>query len=222
VGGVICNQKRRFGNMNKHTLFAIISLTATTILADQSAITDTGELVILKEDGTWEYSTKPLRSSEISTNKRVFTKPTSSSFLVKSKKNKRGIWINPKIWSFKKATGDNAQEYMFQLKDEDLYAMVISEAIEIGTESLVEIALQNAKRAAPDAKIHNKEYRIVNGKKLIYLEITGTMQSINFKYHGYYYSDASGTTQLVTYTSTNLVEKYRSEITNFLNGMVTW
>ena len=43
----------------------------------------------------------------------------------------------------------------------DLYGSLIPEGIEIGINELGEIALENAKAFAPDAKIIKKEYRMV-------------------------------------------------------------
>ena len=47
----------------------------------------------------------------------------------------------------------------------------------------------------------------------------GTIQGIKFSYFGYYYSDKSGSTQLLAYTASNLADKYKIEIENFLNGL---
>ena len=206
----------------KRILVTILVLLATTSYASQKAITDTGEEVILHDDGTWEYSDKAKKPAKtIETSKEQFEKPKSSSFLLKSNKNNSAYWINTDKWAFKKAADITEAEYQFKLKGEDLYGMTIAEGIEIPVESLADIALSNARNAAPDAKILRQEYRIVNGNKVIYMEISGTIQGINFIYLGYYYSDASGSTQLVAYTATSLVDKYKSEINDLLNGLVT-
>jgi hypothetical protein len=206
----------------KKVLVTILVLLAATSYASQKAITDKGEEVILHDDGTWEYSDKEKKPTKtIETSKEKFEKPKSSSFLLKSTKNNSAYWINIDKWSFEKATGNSAAEYQFKLKGKDLYAMAITEGIEVSLESLADLALTNARGAAPDAKIVRQEYRVVNGNKVIYMEISGTIQSIKFTYLGYYYSDASGSTQLTTYTASNLVDKYKSEINDFLNGLVT-
>lgn len=57
-----------------------------------------------------------------------------------------------------------AVEYNLNLKSGDLYRMAITERIEVNLEKLAEIAFNNAKAAAPDAKVVKKEYRVVNGK----------------------------------------------------------
>lgn len=201
---------------------ATLLLLAATGYAGQEATTDTGEKVILNSDGTWVYADKaPKTSKKIEMNKKKFEKPGDSTFLVKSTRNNAACWINSAKWAFKKAKADAAAEYQFQLKGKDLYAMVITEGIEMPLESLADTALANARSAAPDAKMIMQEYRIVNGKKVIYMQINGTIQGINFTYHGYYYTNSSGSTQLIAYTATNAVAKYKPEIDNFLNGLVT-
>lgn len=206
----------------KYFFVTIILLFTTTSYASQKAITDTGKEVILKEDGTWKYSGNAKNvTSVIKNNKTSFKKPKDSSFLLKSVKNSSAFWVNTNKWAFKKATDNAEAEYQFQLKGQDLYGMAITEGIEVSLESLTDLALTNAQSADPNARVVKKEYRDVNGKKVIYMEMEATIQSIDFKYLGYYYSDSSGSTQLLTYTANNLVKKYKPEIYKLLNGLVT-
>lgn len=97
--------------------------------------------------------------------------------------------------------------------------MAIVEKVEIPLESLEKIALENAKNAAPNTHVVKREYRYVNGLKVLMLQMNGTMQGISFSYFGYYYSDSNGTVQLVGYTSQNLLSLYKSAIEDFLNGL---
>jgi hypothetical protein len=206
----------------KKLLVAIALLLATTSYAGQKAITDTGEQVILNSDGTWGYAdNKQKHAHKIETNKLKFEKPVDSTFLLKSTKNNSAFWINTDTWTIKKPEKNTAREYQFQLNGKDLYGMAITEEIEIPIESLVDIALANARSAAPDARIVMKEYRVVNGRKVLYMEINGKIMGIDFTYFGYYYSNPSGTTQLITYTATKTVDKYKSEAIELLNGLVT-
>ena len=98
--------------------------------------------------------------------------------------------------------------------------MIISEKMEIPLETLKSIALNNGRKAAPDLKITKEEYRIVNGAKVLLLQMNGTMQGIKFSYYGYYFSNSNGTVQFVTYTSTNLITSYLPKIELLLNGIV--
>lgn len=202
------------------TMFFIIICSVS--YASQKAITDIGEEVILNDDGTWEYtSNSNQEKNEITTNKDIFQKPESSTFLLKSARNKSAYWIDSKKWNFKKATNNSEAEYEFQLKGGDLWGISISEGVTMPIETLVGIALENARAAAPDMKIIRQEYRMVNEIRVLYMEMKGTLQGINFTYLGYYYSDNSGSTQFLTYTGSSLVNKYKSEISDFLNGFVT-
>lgn len=189
---------------------------------DQQAITDTGRAVILKDDGTWSYadgSTRSVQKVVARVNHKKFVKPKDATFQVKSLKNSSSVWINPLKWSFKKKNADNPAEYIFKSRDKDLYAMLIPEGIAMSVEALADIALVNAKKAAPDAKIIKKEYRNVNGQKVIYMEMRGSIKGINFVYRGYYHSSKKGSTQLVVYTGANLVDKYKDDIDELLNGL---
>ena len=91
---------------------------------------------------------------------------------------------------------------------------------EIPIETLKVIALENAKAAAPNMSIVKEEFRNVNGLKVLLLHMNGIIQGIKFSYYGYYYSNSNGTVQLITYTSQNLLEGFKSKIEDLLNGIV--
>lgn len=189
--------------------------------AQINAITETGDEVILFDDGTWKYlNDSIIENVVIPINEKEFLKDKKSTFLVKSKKLNIGIWINPKSWSFTKGTENDAFEFQFQKKEDDLYAMLISEKVQIPIETLKGIAIENAKDAAPDIKVINEEYRSVNGVQVLMMQMSGTIRGMRFTYYGYYYSNSNGTIQLLTYTGENLFPNYLNDIEEFLNGLV--
>jgi hypothetical protein len=189
--------------------------------AQISAVTEYGDQILLMDDGTWKYLEENIIiKDELHLNPKEFSKPENAEFLLKSKVFNVGIWLNPKEWKFNKPIDEDDGEYEFNLKGEDLYGKLIAEKIEIPLENLREIILQNAKNVAPDTKIVNQEYRIVNGKKVMMVEMNGTLNGINFSYKGYYYSNFNGTVQIILYTSKNLIEHYDDKIATFLNGFV--
>lgn len=207
--------------MKKIGLLSACMFIVLLSFAQQKAVTETGSEVILYDDGTWEYlNNDEDLDSEIPTNKKNFTKDKDASFLVKSNKLNVGFWINPKEWSFKKADNNEEAEYEFQLKGKDLYAMVISEQVEIPLKNLKQIAVENGKAAAPDLRIVKEEYRTVNGIKVLFLQMNGTLQGIKFTYYGYYFSNENGTIQFITYTSQNLLSTYMDDCEKILNGLV--
>ncbi|WP_316368814.1 hypothetical protein [Candidatus Thiodiazotropha sp. CDECU1] len=205
--------------MNK--IFYLILLLAASSLSYGAitAITENGDTVILKEDGSWHYKdTNTVVNETIETNKTHFIKGEKSSFNLKSKITGASFWIDPKEWSFKRDDSSETSEYSLKAPDTDLYGMVISEGLEVKPEELVKLAFENARNVAADMRVVKKEYRIVNGIKVIHMIMRGTIQSIDFTYIGYYHSNNSGSTQYLTYTGTNLVPKYKDKIYSLLNG----
>ena len=196
-------------------------LSASTLRAQVKAVTETGDEVILFQDGTWEYQDKENSpEKEIPTNPKDFTRPEDSSFLLKSKRLNLGFWIDPKKWSFQKGTENQDAEYEMELKEGDLYAMIITEKMEVPLQSLKAIAVENGRSVAPDLKVVKEEYRNVNGLKVLLLQMNGTMQGIKFTYYGYYFSSTNGSVQFITYTSQNLIDSFRPECEKLLNGLV--
>lgn len=189
--------------------------------AQIKAVTSTGREVILYSDGTWKYENEETEEKkEIPTNPIKFEKEKESTFLLKSKKFNIGIYLNPKKWIFKKATENPEAEYELQLKEGDLYAMLIAEKMEVPLETLRTVVIENAKEMAPDVRVIHEEYRIVNGLKVLLMQMNGTLQGIKFSYYGYYFSNANGTLQLTAYTSQNLINSFKSECEKLLNGLV--
>ncbi len=184
-------------------------------------MTETGDEVILYEDGKWSYIDNGLNNLEvISTNKKKYKKEASSSFIVKSNKVNVGVWINPKEWKFEKEDSEAAAEYTFTSNDEGIYGMLITEKIEIPIQNLRQAAINNAKSVAPDTKVINQEYRTVNDNEVLMMQLIGTIQGVKFVYYGYYFTSSYGTVQLVTYTSENLFKTREGEMEMFLNGLV--
>lgn len=200
-------------------LFSFLSISLTQ--AQQKAITEIGDEVILYDDGTWIYQNIDQASeNEIPINPEKFEKDEKSTFLLKSNNLNVGFWLNPKLWSFSKALESPDFEYQLQLREGDLYGLVITEQVEIPLKLLKKIALDNAREAAPDVKIIKEEYRTVNDLKVLQLQFSGTMQGLKFSYYGYYFSNENGSVQFITYTSPKLLEKYKPEIEKLLNGLV--
>lgn len=207
--------------MKNITLLLFSLLTIHLVQAQQNAVTERGDEVILFDDGTWKYQNEDeIAKTEIPTNPVDFKKDKESTFLLKSNNVNLGFYLDPKIWSFRKATDKPDVEYAINLKDGDLYGLVITEKFEIPLETFKTIAIENGKAAAPDIRIVKEEYRSVNGMKVLMLQLDGTMQGIKFSYYGYYYSNANGSVQFITYTSQNMLDRYIPVSEKLLNGLV--
>jgi len=191
--------------------------------AQITAVTGTGDEVILYDNHTWKYANKTdTETAAIQTNKTNFKKSSSSGFEVSSNiVNNVKIYINPKKWTFKKGEEGSSAEYNFtHVGKNEAYGMIISERVQIPLLSLRDLALKNASNAAPDIKVVNEEYRNVNGTQVLFIQFTGTISGMNFTYFNYYYSCERGTIQLLTYTFTNLANENKPEMEELLNGLV--
>ncbi len=207
---------------NTTILFIFLLVNSISLFSQTSAVTDKGEEVILYDNGTWTYKNPDTKSSW---NTRIDTvimnKDASSSFLVKGEKFNYGIWLNPKKWKFKKSDGsDGPTELKFSLIGEDAYAMIVAERIEVPMNDLKELAFKNALKVSPDVRIVYEDIRKINGLLVNCMEMEGTISGIKFSYFSYYYSSPSGTIQFVSYTSQNLLKKYKPELEKLLNGLV--
>jgi hypothetical protein len=204
----------------KSIVTSLFVLLSTVCFAQITAITSNGDEVVLYDNGTWKYANKEESQSEVvAENKTLYVKSKDATFPLKSKTVNAVINIDPKKWTFKKGDDGAAAEYQLQMKAGDAYGMLITERIEIPIESLKKIAFDNAKNVAPDIAVVKQEYRTVNGTKVFFMQMNGTIQGIKFSYLGYYYSSTTGTVQFLTYTSQNLLSDYESELMALLNGI---
>lgn len=208
--------------MLRLTLVALFTLASFASIAQKKAVTETGEEVILNENGTWKYLNEGATAkTEIPMNDQKFEKPGKATFLVKSVRTNAGVWIDPSKWSFTKESNNPDVEYQFRAKGGDAYGMLIAEKISIPLENLKKLAFANAQKAAPDIKITKEEYRTVNNNKVLMMEMNGTIQGINFIYSSYYFSNEKGSIQLITFTSANLFGELSKEMGELLNGLIT-
>lgn len=195
---------------------ALLLIIAANTLLGQTPIkarTETGKEVILLPDGTWRYVVK---ISEPAT--APVTKPAEAKTLFKSAQGGFGIWYDNTKWVIVNQADDQGRIH-FKLKRGDAYAFVLIEEIGIPIATLREVALENAKAAAPDARIIFEENRTVNKTQVLCMKIEGTVKGIPFRYYGYYYGGKQGSIQLLTFTGQGIFEKYEQDFTDFLNGL---
>ena len=201
-------------------LFEFVFL-AVIAFGQQSAVTETGEVVILYDNGTWSYVHKDtIAEDDIPINPGNFSRSLNSIFLLKSTRINMGCYLDPKKWTIAKADDLEAAEYEINDTVNGLYGMMITEKINLPLESLANIALDNALEAAPDVNVTDKQYRYVNGRKVLMMRMTGTIQGIRFSYFGYYYTSPKGATQFLVYSSEEIVNQHVADIEELLNGLV--
>ncbi len=205
----------------RYIFFFSFLVPACCASAQQTAVTQTGERVVLYSDGHWEYVNRDsLNELLIPTNPEPFVKSKKSDFLLKSKRIPIGVWLDPKAWTFEAQNAGEAAEYELDHKNGSLYALMINENLDVPLTTLGNIALDNAREAAPDVKVISKEYRKVNGLTILMMRMTGTIQDIRFSYYGYYYAGNGHATQFLVYTSEDFMEENIPVVEELLNGLV--
>ncbi|MEO8854405.1 MAG: hypothetical protein ABI359_11525 [Ginsengibacter sp.] len=188
--------------------------------AQKKAVTDTGDEVILYDNGTWKYA-NPAANEEkpIETNPNPFARDKSATFLLKSNRIHTGFWLDSKKWKFYKPANSDG-EYQLELKDQTMQAVIITEKIGLSLESLKAIAIKNALQVSPDFQVLHNEYRTVNGLKVLYMLAQGTVSGMKAFFYGYYYSDEESTLQYLAFGYNNLKEADKKNAEELLNGLV--
>jgi len=188
-----------------------------------NAVTDKGDEVLLYPNGEWAFKDKDQTlESDIPINTtEVFKKSDRSNFLLKSNRTNIGLYLNPKNWSFKKQEATEDSEYILSFKgDHDIYAMLITERFVIPIENLAEVAFINAAEVDPNLVIDEVEYRTVNDVQVIMMKMKANIHGMKIVYLGYYFSNETGSNQLVTYTQQESFAETEKHILELLNGLV--
>jgi hypothetical protein len=215
----------------KIVLFAVLILIGADLgraqsnsgLTGPTVVTSTdGRKFMLYPDGTWSViSAAESNSTATSTPSQGpggGNRPEDATFLFKAPKGNFGVWMNPDKWKQAGPADQSSIKTLFNHKSGDLYAMVIAERVSLTLQALKNAAIANAKRVASDLKVELEEPRQLNGKPVLLLKMTGTVQGSPFVYYGYYYGGKEGSLQVVTYTSSNLFDEYKNDMQEFLDG----
>jgi len=191
---------------------ALVALASvpTGALAQIRAVTQDGKSVILSPNGTWKYADAPIGPN--------ISRAPNATASVEGKRIPYKVWYDPAKWQVNQRKMNDRAEHELRHTNGDAYAVVIAERLEVPLNRLTEIALENARRASPDASLVSSSERFVNGVRVAYLQINGTTQGIPFTYFGSYYAGRQGSIQILTYTGRNLFDEYKPDLEEFLRG----
>ncbi|HET8648134.1 MAG TPA: hypothetical protein VFO85_21740 [Vicinamibacteria bacterium] len=200
------------------TLAAILVLaTAGPAPAGQTparATTEDGRKVLLYPDGKWKYEPLPKATPGP---RKVHARVSAATEKVDLLRGGMTLFIDPGKW--KLTPSEDPTKMSFRHASGEAYGMVVAERLAIPLPRLKEIAISNARDAAPDVRVTFEEPRRVNEVDVLAMQMEGTIQGIPFTYYGYYFSGPQGSLQLLTYTGSNLFAEYKPEFEDFLNGL---
>jgi uncharacterized protein YcfL len=135
--------------------------------------------------------------------------------------NNYRIEYDSDTWNVPKNTNLSIySDYSFVHKDKDVYAIILSERIEVPLDSLEEIVVENAQNVSDEpVEVVQSETVEVNGKTMKAIKINAKIQGVDFSYYNYVYGGKEGTVQLITYTSKNLFDQYEKDMKNLLDSL---
>ena len=114
---------------------------------------------------------------------------------------------------------DGARKNQWAHSSGEVWAMVIQERAEIPIESMPDLAIVNAKKVDPSTKELARGTRLVNGRKLQFAEYQSELKGVPFIFYSHFYSDPSGTIQVIGWTAKNLLATHRGTIEAFVSGL---
>lgn len=180
------------------------------------ATTDDNRKVLLYPDGTWKYEGSDGRALSSASARARYRAPAATT-KVSLLRGQATFSYNPAKW--RPTQSKDPDKTTFQHVNGDGYAMIIAERLEIPLQKLKEIAVANARQAAPNIKVILEEPVKVNGLDVVAMQMQGTIQGIDFIYYGYYRSSPQGSIQVLTYTGRNLFSEFKPDFEEFLNGL---
>jgi hypothetical protein len=180
------------------------------------ATTEDGRRVLLYPDGRWKYE-PAAPAADSGKGGKAYARATAATERVDLLRGGMTLFVDPGKW--KQTASDDPTKISFRHASGEAYGMVVAERLAIPLPRLKEIAINNAREAAPDVKVTLEERRRVNEVDVLAMQMEGTIQGIPFTYYGYYFSGPQGSVQLLTYTGSNLFAEYKPEFEDFLNGL---
>ena len=146
-----------------------------------------------------------------------YTRPVSATKALELADGALTVAFDPAKWTETQSRQAGRRE--FRHARGDGYAMIMTERIQVPTDNLRDVALENMKSAGGTVESMKEERRLVNGAPVLMLQIDLKLKGVPFTYLGYYYGGAKGTVQIVTYTGRSLFAEYRGDFEELLNGL---
>src|SRR5260370_29005396 len=148
---------------------------------------------------------------------RSYTKPPAAKTRIKTSVDDFALWIDETKWRQEKS--DTPGLLIFSHVNGEVGALIISGRNGIPTTVLRDTILKRAREDDPNSHITFEESRTVNGRQVLALEISTTMEGELYKFFGYYYGGASGSIAVIGVIPGTVFTRTVGEVTEFLNGL---
>lgn len=211
--------------MNKILLIQIFLVFISinlNVSGQQKAFTDTGDEVVLYKDKTWKYKSEVDKKEVLKTISKAFEKDTNSTFLLKSKINEYGVYIDIKNIDFSKEKFLEEAEFNLINKKRSIWIMMTNEDIDLPLVSVRDEKIRQLTKSDSKYEVLEEDYRFVNGNKVVHMRFRFKDKGITTIMCIYLTSSSVGTAQLITGTTEGKFNDYKDEMYKILNGLVKY
>jgi hypothetical protein len=111
-------------------------------------------------------------------------------------------------------------EFTLKHASSDAWALVTTGNTPMPIDTLRHAVLADARREDPDAEIVFEENRIINGNRILCVEMTLTPDQDPLTYFGYYWAGDEGSVRIVTFTEWHLFLRFKDDAAALLDGLV--
>ena len=130
--------------------------------------------------------------------------------------NRMAVRYDSSEWNMQASSEPGVHQ--LQHSTSDLYVRVIEERIQLPLEVMPEVALANALEVDPNVTAIRQGSRVVNRARMLFMEYEATVGGVPFVFVAHFFSDPSGTVQIIAWTGRNLLAEYRDPIERFVSG----
>lgn len=144
-------------------------------------------------------------------------RPSDATAQLSTRRGNFRFWYNPQKW---RPTPEHADgRIQLQLIGFEAYIVVIPEGTPVPIPQLKTLALENASKSGPDARIVSEQRRALAGREILAMQIKVTVNKSPVVFNGYYYGDPQGSIQVVGYAAERDLPRVRTEILEALDGL---
>lgn len=177
------------------------------------AVTEDGRSVVLREDGTWAFADQgkadpPRFARSALQNKQL---PGLSA--------KYDFYYDPAQWSLMEQNLEPASEYEFEHSSGLVRALVMAHPGSTDINALEQRVLANIRKADDKAFVLYKEDRLVNGARVLCLQISAMIQESPVVFFTYLYQGKGYGVQAAVYAVESVFNSMYGDLEMFLNGL---
>ena len=147
-----------------------------------------------------------------------YTKSSAAKTRIKTSVDEFALWMDGTKWK-QDHESENPHLLTFTQVNGEAGALIISGRLSMPTTVLRDNLLSSGREGDPNARITFEEKRIVNGRPVLAIEISTTMEGEPYKFLGYVHGGGAGSIAVIGIIPESLYTKNKQEMTEFLNGL---